>query len=111
MGGGVGLSVHGSHRIATEGLMFAMPETAIGLFPDVGDGWFLPRLPGAMGMYLALTGARLDADGAVAAGIATPYVPSARMEGILAALANTIAEAGDGRAGDQPLFEALKRKG
>src|SRR3546814_1887436 len=54
MGGGVGLSVHGSHRIATERLMFAMPETAIGLFPDVGGGWFLPRLPGEMGMYLSL---------------------------------------------------------
>src|SRR3546814_3299535 len=51
--------------------MLAMPETAIGLFPDVGGGWFLPRLPGEMGMYLALTGARLDAAGAVAAGIAT----------------------------------------
>src|SRR3546814_7203058 len=90
MGGGVGLSVHGSHRIATERLMFAMPETAIGLFPDVGGGWFLPRLPGEMGMYLALTGARLDAAGAVAAGIATHYVPSARLEGFRAALATPV---------------------
>ncbi|HEY9567380.1 MAG TPA: enoyl-CoA hydratase/isomerase family protein [Thalassobaculum sp.] len=105
MGGGVGLSVHGSHRIATERLMFAMPETAIGLFPDVGGGWFLPRLPGEMGMYLALTGARLDAAGAVAAGIATHYVPSARLEGFRAALATTVAEAVDGRAAINDVLE------
>lgn len=98
MGGGVGLSVHGSHRIATERMMFAMPETAIGLFPDVGGGWFLPRLPGEVGTYLALTGARLDAAGAVALGIATHFVPSMRLEGLEAALATTIASAGDGRA-------------
>jgi enoyl-CoA hydratase len=98
MGGGVGLSVHGSHRIVTERLMFAMPETTIGLFPDVGGGWFLPRLPGAMGLYLALTGARLDAAGAVALGIATHYVPSARLEGLEAALATTINESDDGRS-------------
>ena len=59
MGGGVGLSVHGSHRVATERTVFAMPETGIGLFPDVGGGWFLPRLSGALGTWLALTGARL----------------------------------------------------
>lgn len=97
MGGGVGLSVHGSHRIVTERLMFAMPETGIGLFPDVGGGWFLPRLPGEFGTYLALTGARLDAAGAVALGVATHYVPSTRLQGLEAALATTIAEAGDGR--------------
>lgn len=97
MGGGVGLSVHGSHRIATERLMFAMPETAIGLFPDVGGGWFLPRLPGEMGLYLALTGARLDAAGAVALGIATHYVPSARLEGFEAALATTVDSSNNGR--------------
>lgn len=98
MGGGVGLSVHGSHRIATERLMFAMPETGIGLFPDVGGGWVLPRLSGEAGMYLALTGARLDAAGAVARGIATHYVPATRIEGLEAALATTIAESDDGRA-------------
>ena len=105
MGGGVGLSVHGSHRIATERLMFAMPETGIGLFPDVGGGWFLPRLPGETGTYLALTGARLDAAGAVALGIATHYVPSTRMEGLEAALATTIAEANDGRAAINDVLE------
>ena len=105
MGGGVGLSVHGSHRIATERLMFAMPETAIGLFPDVGGGWFLPRLPGEMGTYLALTGARLDAAGAVALGVATHYVPSSRLEGLEAALATTIAESSDGRAAINDVLE------
>ena len=73
MGGGVGLSVHGSHRIATERTLFAMPETGIGLFPDVGGGWFLPRLPGATGMWLALTGARLKGEDVLAVGVATHF--------------------------------------
>jgi len=59
MGGGVGLSVHGKYRIATEKTLFAMPETAIGLFPDVGGSYFLPRLKGNLGLYLGLTGHRL----------------------------------------------------
>lgn len=74
MGGGVGLSVHGSHRIATEHTLFAMPETGIGLFPDVGGGWFLPRLEGELGTWLALTGARLTGHDLLAAGIATHFV-------------------------------------
>ena len=76
MGGGVGLSVHGSHRIATERTLFAMPETGIGLFPDVGGGWFLPRLRGELGTWLALTGARLKGADVAAARIATHYLPS-----------------------------------
>ena len=76
MGGGVGLSVHGSHRIATERTLFAMPETGIGLFPDVGGGWFLPRLEGQLGTWLALTGARLKGADVAAAGVATHYLPS-----------------------------------
>lgn len=59
MGGGVGVSVHGKYRIATERTLFAMPETAIGLFPDVGGSYFLPRLQGKLGTYLGLTGFRL----------------------------------------------------
>lgn len=76
MGGGVGLSVHGSHRVATERTLFAMPETGIGLFPDVGGGWFLPRLSGELGTWLALTGARLKGEDVAAARVATHYLPS-----------------------------------
>lgn len=76
MGGGVGLSVHGSHRIATERTLFAMPETGIGLFPDVGGGWFLPRLKGELGTWLALTGARLKGADVTAARVATHFLPS-----------------------------------
>ncbi len=97
MGGGVGLSVHGSHRVATERLTFAMPETGIGLFPDVGGTFFLPRAPGETGMYLALTGARLKAADAIYAGIADSYVPSERLETLK-----------DRIAGGAPLHEALK---
>ena len=82
MGGGVGLSVHGSHRIVTEKLAFAMPETSIGLFPDVGGTYFLPRCPGEIGMYLALTGGRIGAADALYAGIADYYVPSADLPGL-----------------------------
>jgi 3-hydroxyisobutyryl-CoA hydrolase len=60
VGGGAGLSVHGKYRIATENTIFAMPETAIGFYPDVGGSFFLPRLEGELGMFLALTGYRLQ---------------------------------------------------
>lgn len=76
MGGGVGISVHGSHRITTEKTLFAMPESGIGLFPDVGGGWFLPRLAGEYGMWLALTGARLKGSDVTAVGVGTHHVPS-----------------------------------
>ncbi|KAK4882991.1 hypothetical protein RN001_006310 [Aquatica leii] len=76
MGGGVGLSVHGPYRIATERSVFAMPETAIGLFPDVGGSYFLPRLQGKLGTYLALTGHRLTGSDIYKAGIATHYCES-----------------------------------
>ncbi|MGK2739578.1 enoyl-CoA hydratase/isomerase family protein [Tepidicaulis sp. LMO-SS28] len=86
MGGGVGLSVHGSHRVATERTLFAMPETGIGLFPDVGGTFFLPRCPGEVGMYLALTGTRIKAADCLYAGIADAYVPSEKLD-VLTALA------------------------
>jgi enoyl-CoA hydratase/carnithine racemase len=86
MGGGVGLSVHGSHSVASEKFLFAMPETTIGLFPDVGGGYFLTRLPGALGTFLALTSFRLKVADAVWAGIVDAHVPSARMGDLLAAL-------------------------
>ncbi|XP_039349648.1 3-hydroxyisobutyryl-CoA hydrolase, mitochondrial [Mauremys reevesii] len=79
MGGGVGLSVHGQFRVATEKTLFAMPETAIGLFPDVGGGYFLPRLSGKIGYYLALTGFRLKGRDLQKAGIATHFVESEKL--------------------------------
>jgi enoyl-CoA hydratase/carnithine racemase len=86
MGGGVGLSVHGSHSVASEKFLFAMPETTIGLFPDVGGGYFLTRLQGALGTFLALTSHRLKVADAVWAGIVGAHVPSARMNELQAAL-------------------------
>ena len=86
MGGGVGLSVHGSHSVATEKFLFAMPETTIGLFPDVGGGYFLSRLPGALGTYLALTSHRLKSADALWAGIVQAHVPSAKLGELQAAL-------------------------
>ncbi|HWD26599.1 MAG TPA: enoyl-CoA hydratase/isomerase family protein [Rhizomicrobium sp.] len=73
MGGGVGVSVHGSHRIADETTVFAMPETGIGLFPDVGGSYFLPRMPGALGMYIGLTGVRVKDYDALYCGMATHF--------------------------------------
>jgi enoyl-CoA hydratase len=84
MGGGVGISVHGSHRVATERTLFAMPETGIGLFPDVGGGWFLPRLGPPLGMWLALTGERLKGGDVCAAGIATQFAESGVVEALKA---------------------------
>jgi len=86
MGGGVGVSINGSHRIAGESMVFAMPETGIGLFPDVGGSHFLPRCPGEIGMYLALTGARLKTADALYAGIATEFVPQEQWEALIASL-------------------------
>ncbi|MAZ01600.1 MAG: enoyl-CoA hydratase [Sneathiella sp.] len=86
MGGGVGVSVHGSHRIATERTLFAMPESGIGLFPDVGGTYFLPRCPGESGMYLGLTGARLTADDSIFIGIADAYVESEKLAALKEAL-------------------------
>lgn len=88
MGGGVGISIHGSHRIATERLLFAMPETGIGFFPDVGGTYFLPRLPGRIGTYLGLTGARIESDDCVAIGIAHYKVNRNALSEITTAIAN-----------------------
>jgi len=88
MGGGVGISVHGRYRIATERTVFAMPETGIGLFPDVGGGWFLPRLPiPHLGTWLALTGARLKGQDCVTAGVATHFVPTELLDAVRAQIA------------------------
>ncbi len=88
MGGGVGVSVHGSHRIAEDTTLFAMPETGIGLFPDVGGSFFLPRCPGQIGMYLALTGARLRTADTLYANIATHYIPSTKWDDLILRVAN-----------------------
>lgn len=76
MGGGVGISQPARFRVATENTRFAMPETGIGLFPDVGGGWHLSRLEGRVGQFLALTGARLDGAECLAVGLATHYLPA-----------------------------------
>jgi enoyl-CoA hydratase/carnithine racemase len=86
MGGGVGISVHGTRRICGDRTLFAMPETGIGFYPDVGGSFFLPRLEGKLGAWLALTGARLKAADAFALGIATDYAPSDQHGQILARL-------------------------
>ncbi|HEY1708370.1 MAG TPA: enoyl-CoA hydratase/isomerase family protein [Rhizomicrobium sp.] len=87
MGGGVGVSVNGSHRVAGEQMLFAMPETGIGLFPDVGGSYFLPRCPGETGMYLALTGARVRSADCLYLGIATHFVPAAKWGDLIARMA------------------------
>jgi len=100
MGGGVGISVHGSHRIATEATLFAMPETAIGMFPDVGGTHVLGTMPGGLGNWLALTGARLGPGDTLDAGIATHYCPRAGIDALIAEL---------GRAADAPAVERIVR--
>ncbi len=88
MGGGAGVSMHGSHRVVTERTVFAMPETTIGFFPDVGATYVLPRRPGRIGMYLGLTGARLGAADCLYAGIGTHHVAADRLEALEQALAD-----------------------
>lgn len=84
MGGGVGISDPARYRVATERTTYAMPETGIGLFPDVGGGWFLPRLPGRTGVWLATTGARIKGTDCAAIGIATHYMASDRLDAVKA---------------------------
>src|SRR4051795_2841198 len=86
MGGGVGVSLHGSHRVASDRYVFAMPEVGIGFFPDVGATYALPRLPGRMGLYLALTGERARAADALALGLATHAIPSSAFDDVRAVL-------------------------
>jgi enoyl-CoA hydratase len=95
MGGGIGLSVHAPYRVATEHAAFAMPETAIGFFPDIGATFFLPRLPGEIGTYLGLTGLRMRGADAVHAGLATHFTPRAE----LPALSHALAEDGPAALG------------
>ncbi len=96
MGGGAGISVNGAYRIATERTLFAMPETAIGLFPDVGATRFLNRCPGHVGRYLGLTGARLRAADTIYCGFATQFVPHERVAELVAALGRITSKAESG---------------
>lgn len=89
MGGGVGASIHGSHRIAGENFQFAMPEVAIGLHPDIGSGYFLTRCLGRIGFYLGLTGNRIHAADAQYAGIIDATLPQAQFENFITALTET----------------------
>ncbi|MDE1904612.1 MAG: enoyl-CoA hydratase/isomerase family protein [Alphaproteobacteria bacterium] len=98
MGGGAGISVNGSHRVATEKTLFAMPEVQIGLFPDVGASRFLNLCPGRLGLYLALTGRRINAVDALYGKFATHYVPSDRLPALVDALATLSWQAGRARA-------------
>lgn len=104
MGGGLGISAHGEIRVATEHALCAMPETAIGFFPDIGATYFLPRLPGCLGFYLGLTGARLVGADAVHAGLATHFVPRAHLPALRAALPTDGAAAVAGFAQTLPPF-------
>jgi enoyl-CoA hydratase len=97
MGGGVGISMPARFRVATENTTYAMPETGIGLFPDVGGGWYLPRKPGEIGMWLALTGARLKAADCMIAGVATHRVEAAKLEELKQALLEPPPLVGGGR--------------
>jgi enoyl-CoA hydratase len=87
MGGGAGISINGRYRVCTDNTMFAMPETGIGLFPDVGATRFLSRCPGRVGMFLALTGHRIKAADMVWCGLATHYVPADRLDALVDVLA------------------------
>jgi enoyl-CoA hydratase len=87
MGGGVGIAQPCKYRVATENTLLAMPESGIGLFPDVGGGWYLSRLDGHMGEYLALTGQRLDGAECCALGLATHYIPSSALGALKSAIA------------------------
>jgi len=89
MGGGVGISLPCDFRIATENTRLAMPETGIGLFPDVGGGWYLPRLPGRVGEFMALTGARLDGAECQYLGLATHYVEQEKLPDMIDRIATT----------------------
>jgi enoyl-CoA hydratase len=98
MGGGVGLSLHGAHIVASERISFAMPEVLIGFFPDVGAMWPLARLGRGMGAYLAFTGTRIDAGDALGLGLAHHFTPAAAIASLAAAL-----------SGDEPLEAILDR--
>ena len=103
MGGGVGISAHGSHAVATERTVVAMPETAIGFFPDVGGTWLLSRCPGALGQWFGLTGGRMNAGDALACGFAKAVIASTALDDVTAALAVADWSSDAGQAVDRVL--------
>ncbi len=110
MGGGIGVSVHGAYRVATEHALFAMPETAIGFFPDIGATYVMPRLPGRLGIYLALTGARMQGADAVHAGLATHFVPRSELATLSADLATAGVAALARHAAPLPTFSLANER-
>lgn len=114
MGGGLGISVHGEIRIVSEKALIAMPETAIGFFPDIGSTYFLPRLPEGIGMWLGLTGARIRGADAVAVGLATHFVPSSEIGAVTDrirggdALVDVLSAYRDAPESDVPLRKAAE---
>ena len=107
MGGGVGISAHGSHRVVTDNSMIAMPECAVGLVTDVGGSWLLRKAPGHMGEYLGLTGTRMKGEDAIYAGFADLYVHRRRLEDLKAALVETGDIAALGHFAETPPPSAL----
>src|SRR5262249_36431482 len=103
MGGGAGVSVHGSHRLGDEDLAFAMPETRIGFMPDIGSSFFLSHCPGESGLYLALSGSRIGLSDALALGLMTHSVSVASHDDIVARLA-------DGEAPDAAIAAHARQK-
>ncbi len=110
MGGGVGVSVHGRYRVATDRTLFAMPETGIGFYPDVGGTYFLPRLAGGLGLWMGLTGARLSGADALAAGVATHAVSAERVASVISVL-ESAAHDDEGRAVERLLDQATEPLG
>lgn len=106
MGGGLGIMAGASHRVATENTVIAMPEVGIGLFPDVGAGWFLNRMPGRIGLFLALTGSPMNATDAWLVGLADAYVGSDQRDAVFDAL-TTVAWRGDARTDGSLLSQLL----
>lgn len=106
MGGGVGISFHGSHRVLTENAVFAMPEVGIGFFPDVGGSFLLPNLGSQFGLYLALTGNRIGWGDALWSGLATHTVKADLLSGLI----EEIAESGDPGSDLREVFRAAPRE-
>lgn len=106
MGGGVGISAHGSHRVMTENAQFAMPEVGIGFFPDVGGSYVLSRLRGSFGMFLGLTGTRIRRGDAVWSGLATHSVDAVDLQ----ALFDALVETGDADGALKPFAKSPPRE-